>query len=695
MLLLLGIGNGLFDINAQALTNPVRRFIGTGTLHEMGSGLERLVIPDLGAAGPVLTSLQGTHTLKFTKGNYSGSGTLLNTASANTAEFNVYPWSATGSLTLSGTTTTPYQDAYIPIIKNSAKVKGRGVDYLIKSYARPIDAKFDLEDNGFVTSTFGGKFSDSDDLTFDRIKTKLKDRSFSDSDQLTSEDFGLLSVTTRVITVDTPTVLDAPTLATATYDYNASDVFVASNGTGSGSTGGFAIGDHFKFGSDGGERYFWWRFNTEYSDSIKFKVIRGNWSNGGERPDNTSESLYLDRWTGSAWVSVATVGAWDDDNLDQLTEVEVPLSASNKGYYFYRLRQPNASNSFSFDHWGVSSIEYSVRTTPTVPIENEDRGVLERKLGGGLFLHQYQATGVGAQESFPICIRGYWKSLQVCCLRKAPEFGFAYSGSGTTTFSGTNFFSQAPQSTVFGVGDKLTVSGAATESFTPATVDNAVLFNQTGSSNESIVSRLENANLLSDLLDLYLTSVLLLVVEINPILYCLISLVDTPIYSLLRVKRIQISSTSVEDCYLIELYSFLLGYLQLEILQQRNTIGVSLLLFLQLKYRKILADRHKRRDNTEGCRELGIPSWRVQLRSTGWTTLSKYRFSIRRRYFTCCSNRWNSWYPYHSSFRRCFCCRSIRLRVFGYHWYCYLQGLGINIFGANWFSQSSSTHSIW
>ena len=399
----------------------------------------------------------------------------------STAEFNVYPWSATGSLTLSGTTTTPYQDAYIPIIKNSAKVKGRGVDYLIKSYARPIDAKFDLEDNGFVTSTFGGKFSDSDDLTFDRIKTKLKDRSFSDSDQLTSEDFGLLSVTTRVITVDTPTVLDAPTLATATYDYNASDVFVASNGTGSGSTGGFAIGDHFKFGSDGGERYFWWRFNTEYSDSIKFKVIRGNWSNGGERPDNTSESLYLDRWTGSAWVSVATVGAWDDDNLDQLTEVEVPLSASNKGYYFYRLRQPNASNSFSFDHWGVSSIEYSVRTTPTVPIENEDRGVLERKLGMRTLPTSVSSNwGWCSRKLSHMHTRVLEVSSSICC-GKFPEFGFAYSGSGTATFSGTNFFSQAPQSTVFGVGDKLTVSGAATESFTPATVDNAVLFNQTGS----------------------------------------------------------------------------------------------------------------------------------------------------------------------------------------------------------------------
>ena len=310
-------GNGLFDINAQALTNPVRRFIGTGTLHEMGSGLERLVIPDLGAAGPVLTSLQGTHTLKFTKGNYSGSGTLLNTASGATAKFNVYPWSATGSLTLSGTTTTPYQDAYIPIIKNSAKVKGRAVELLTKNYARPVDAIFDLEDNGFIGAAFGGKFSDNSDLTFDRIKTKLKDRSFSDSDELTSEDFGTLSV---------------------------------------------------------------------------------------------------------------------------------------------------------------------------APTEFEDRGIIPRKFGRGIFLHSYQATGVGAQESFPYAYEGTG-SLFKYAAAEAPEFGFAYAGSGTATFSGTNFFSQAPQSTVFGVGDKLTVSGTATESFTPATVDNAVLFNQTGSADERIVSQ--------------------------------------------------------------------------------------------------------------------------------------------------------------------------------------------------------------
>ena len=52
---------------------------------------------------------------------------------------------------------------------------------------------------------------------------------------------------------------------------------------------------------------------------------------------------------------------------------------------------------------------------------------------------------------------------------------FAFAGSGTLNVSGENFFSQAPQSTIFGVGDTITASGSAEESFVPATVDNTVL----------------------------------------------------------------------------------------------------------------------------------------------------------------------------------------------------------------------------
>ena len=59
-----------------------------------------------------------------------------------------------------------------------------------------------------------------------------------------------------------------------------------------------------------------------------------------------------------------------------------------------------------------------------------------------------------------------------------------FFGSGTATFSGTNFFSQAPQSTIFGVGDTITASGSADEAFVPATVISTVLFDISGTGGE-------------------------------------------------------------------------------------------------------------------------------------------------------------------------------------------------------------------
>ena len=64
---------------------------------------------------------------------------------------------------------------------------------------------------------------------------------------------------------------------------------------------------------------------------------------------------------------------------------------------------------------------------------------------------------------------------------------FAYSGSGTGTFSGTNFFSQAPQSTIFGLEGEVAISGSADESFVPAGIISTVLFDTSGTAAESTV----------------------------------------------------------------------------------------------------------------------------------------------------------------------------------------------------------------
>ena len=89
-----------------------------------------------------------------------------------------------------------------------------------------------------------------------------------------------------------------------------------------------------------------------------------------------------------------------------------------------------------------------------------------------------------------------------------------------------------------------------------------------------------------DLLVLYLVSLLLLVVETNPIQFSSILLVRQQMLYLSRTTRIQIYSISLEGCNREFLFTLLLGSLQLESLQQRNTIGV-LSLPLQLNYRKI------------------------------------------------------------------------------------------------------------
>ena len=66
----------LFDVNDSALESAVTPWVGTGTIHEFGNGLERVVIPDLGAAGPVIFIPSGTASESISKANYDGSGVI-------------------------------------------------------------------------------------------------------------------------------------------------------------------------------------------------------------------------------------------------------------------------------------------------------------------------------------------------------------------------------------------------------------------------------------------------------------------------------------------------------------------------------------------------------------------------------------------------------------------------------------------
>ena len=310
-------GSGLFRIEDIAEVSYVTPWRGSGSLFEIGGGLERLVIPDLGAAGPspsIYGQAEESNTFVTV-----GSGILAQLSDEGaTDKFNRYPWDATGTLTLSGYNGTIFPDDFIAVIKNVAKVKGKAQDRVIYDYRLDPDTKFDTENCGFVFDTSGGKFSDADDLTFDRIITTNKDRSFSDDDQLEYENFGDITASIQQI---------------------------------------------------------------------------------------------------------------------------------------------------------------------------EDRGIIERKLGGGLFMHDYQATGISASESIPFAYFGTGSLFALGELDpdKDVDQVFGYAGSGGFNATGENFFSQAPQSTIFGLEGEISFNGSGVERFVPATVDNTVLFNQVGSANDKII----------------------------------------------------------------------------------------------------------------------------------------------------------------------------------------------------------------
>ena len=310
----------LFDVNDAALTSPIKVWVGTGTIQEIGSGLERVVIPDLGAAGPVIFIPSGTASESISIANYDGSGVIAKSGLSVTDLDQVYPYDGSGTLSLSGTTTTPYDEAYLPVIKNAFRAKGGDtrlfdVEKVIYNYARSVSDVFEKEDNGTITVREGASF-DNLNVTFDEVITDPlgKERSFSDEDQVEFESYG--------------NILDTPTSA-------------------------------------------------------------------------------------------------------------------------------------------------------------EDYGVIEQQLQGGIFFDEYQATSVKGDDAVVRVYHGAGTFKKEGAAEE--DRFFAFAGSGTLNVSGENFFSQAPQSTIFGVGDTITASGSADEAFVPATVISTVLFDISGTGAESAV----------------------------------------------------------------------------------------------------------------------------------------------------------------------------------------------------------------
>ena len=489
---------------------------GSGTLFEIGGGLERLVIPDFGAAGPFPTLLGEAHTSNtFVE---IGSGTLTVSEEAATAEFNIYPFESRITLTVSGGTSQTYPDEFIEVRPNEETLNGTLEESRTYDYSF-YTGGFEELDFGTVAVRQGAAFS-SDDVTFD--STQNNTNSFADSDQVTAEAFGEISQTPSSYEDWGQIVADVrygklSTKATSVNAQNkAYDRFIrkyvgetaqlvkqsglserntfAWEGSGTitaqGQLGLGQAPQHTVFGEEGQ-----FTFNGSANESFTPKgiegtglivkgsaaaeaVVRQRISRAELFFTGFAEGLKLTHFppsttarhtlTGAA-TDVAIVKDYENTNL-------FAISGTIIEDFTPHWRSPLERDGF------VEPIDYgSISQTPTqddadygfvrlVAFRAEDykyiipgfRAVTIVGEGDQAFARtSYNGIGTFFLSDFADAPRAYdYESSGIT--------GIATYKAGINIF-GYNWFSQAPQHTVFGLEGEITISGSGNESITPAT----------------------------------------------------------------------------------------------------------------------------------------------------------------------------------------------------------------------------------
>jgi hypothetical protein len=151
----------------------------------------------------------------------------------------------------------------------------------------------------------------------------------------------------------------SPYINTASF----SGVTVVSSGTGTGSTGGFNVGPHIRFGGSSNRHFELNAIDTSNTDVIYVTAIRGNGNNGGEDPDETDENLILEYKNDADWTFLLTVIAYSDSSFNSLNTASVtfPEAARAPGTIL-RFRQTDQSGSCC-DHFGITEIRMTAITT--------------------------------------------------------------------------------------------------------------------------------------------------------------------------------------------------------------------------------------------------------------------------------------------------------------------------------------------
>ena len=165
-------------------------------------------------------------------------------------------------------------------------------------------------------------------------------------------------------------VTETETVQVDNLNATLTNTFLTDSGTGTGTTGGFNIGRHIRFNSTNKPRTVEFSLPNNINSSLTFEVIRGNDNNGGEDPDTVAESLNLEYYDGSSWISIDAVVAHNDTTFDTLKSVEItiPVVARTAGTQFRLIQLDHSGN--NWDHYGLKSVTYTHTTTPVLPTIN-------------------------------------------------------------------------------------------------------------------------------------------------------------------------------------------------------------------------------------------------------------------------------------------------------------------------------------
>ena len=217
-----------------------------------------------------------------------------------------------------------------------------------------------------------------------------------DSIDFASDDFGFLNETVlrtedygdvNYIQTNTghPFTIQPEDLEDESYQSVFFATSIEQGGTGSGSDGGFNIGPHVAFRGlrpdyppgNNNDRYFEFEADTRLLDQVAFQVIRGNNANGGEVPDS-GEDLYFQYLNEfGTWSTFGRIFYNNTFyNLLRTYTLGIPTQARNWQQRFRVYQDRHTSTTFSFDHWGIRSIQFFESTVGT-GFSNEDWGTID------------------------------------------------------------------------------------------------------------------------------------------------------------------------------------------------------------------------------------------------------------------------------------------------------------------------------